>query len=186
MNLANRITCLRILLVPVFVSFLLYSYNKDSVHFRYVALSVFLLSILTDVIDGIVARALKEKTELGSFLDPLADKLLLAAAFVFLALMAELPVWVVVVTISRDVILALGWVALYVFGEEGASRIRPSISGKMTTFLQMGTILLFLLDVHHIYYDYVRYLMYTMIGVTILSTLGYILEGGRRLNEEGS
>lgn len=185
MNLANRITCFRILLIPVFVSFLLYSHTKDSVNFRYAALSVFLVSIVTDAIDGFLARRLGQKTELGSFLDPLADKLLMATAFLLLALMGKVPVWVVIVTISRDAILVIGWAILYIFGQEGADVIRPSTLGKITAFLQMGTVLLFLLDVHHLYYNYIRYLMYTMVGVTIASTLSYILEGSRRLNEGG-
>lgn len=182
MNLANRITFLRILFIPVFVIFLLYSHNKDSVHFRYVALLIFFVSILTDAIDGLIAQIRKEKTELGSFLDPLADKFLLATAFVLLVLMGEVPVWVAIVIISRDAILLIGWMVLCVFGQEGAAVIRPSALGKITTFLQMMTVLLLLLDVHHVYYSYIRYLMYTMIGVTITSTLTYVFEGGRRLD----
>lgn len=182
MNLATRITCLRILLIPVFVGLLLYSYNKDSLHFRYAALFIFILSMLGDLIDGFIARIRGEKTELGSFLDPLADKFLLATAFVLLALMKEVPIWVVIVVVSRDAILTLGWMILYIFGKAGAAAVRPSALGKMTTFLQMTTVLLFLLDVSHLYYSYLRYLMYTMVGMTFASTFSYLFEGSRRLN----
>lgn len=181
MNLATRITCLRILFIPVFFSLLLYSHNKGSLHFRYAALGLFLLLILGDLIDGFIARIRQEETELGSLLDPLADKVLLFTAFILLALMDELPVWVVIVVILRDFILVLGWMILYIFGKEGVAFIRPSALGKITTLLQMTTVLLFLLDSHHLYYAYLKYLLYTMVGVTIASCFSYLFKRSRLL-----
>lgn len=181
MNLATRITCLRILFIPVFLSLLIYSHNKGSLHLRYAALSLFLLLILSDLIDGFIARIRQEETELGSLLDPLADKALLSTAFILLVLMDELPVWVSIIVILRDLILGLGLMILYIFGKDSVAFIRPSALGKITTLLQMMTVSFFLLDSHHIYYAYLKYLLYTMVLVSIASFFSYLFERSRLL-----
>lgn len=182
MSLPNKLTVLRILIIPFVVGFLIYSHNKGVVVFRHIAAFLFFVSALTDAIDGFIARGWGQGTELGRFLDPLADKLLILTTFVILTLMKEIPVLVAVVVISRDVILTIGWVSLYLFANKGAAFIRPSLLGKATAFLQMFTLLLFLLDAQQRWYSYIRYIMWPMVILTIFSTLEYIQEGSRRLN----
>ncbi len=105
MGLANWLTLLRILLIPVFVSLLVYRQRGTG------ARSSFWPRRLTDLLDGYVARRRGSQSRLGAFLDPLADKLLLMASFVTLTWLKALPFWIAAVVISRDVILAIGALA---------------------------------------------------------------------------
>src|ERR671935_1229584 len=105
MGLANWLTVLRILLIPVFVSLLVY--RKPGL-----ALVVFVAAALTDLLDGYVARRQGLASRLGAFLDPLADKLLLIASFVTLTWLKALPFWITAVVFSRDVMLIVGAVLI--------------------------------------------------------------------------
>ena len=133
MNLPNYITLARIVLIPFFVNFMIYGYYGA-------ALAVFITACVTDALDGMIARLTKQKTELGAFLDPMADKLLIVAAFVTLVLLGMLPVWLVIIVVSRDIILVLGSIVIYF--TDHAFKARPSIIGKVTTVLQLVVVLL--------------------------------------------
>lgn len=150
MSFADKITSIRILLIPFFVSLLFY-FNQENSYLRYVIVGVFGLAVLTDFFDGFLARIKKEKSEIGAIIDPLADKLLLLTAFISLyALRATLPLKfsiplvVVLVVVSRDCIILFGVLVLHLLKIE--LRIFPSLWGKFTTFFQMITILSVLLD----------------------------------------
>ena len=106
MNLPNYITLLRVILIPFFINLMIYGYYVE-------ALLVFLAACTTDGLDGFLARVLKQKTELGAFLDPMADKLLILSAFVTLAMFGKLPFWLVIIVISRDAILTMGGLIIY-------------------------------------------------------------------------
>ena len=136
MTLPNYITLIRVILIPFFINLMIYGYYRE-------ALGVFLVACLTDALDGMIARLTKTKTELGALLDPIADKLLILAAFVTLVLLGLLPIWLVIIVISRDVILVLGSLVIYVMGFE--LKARPTILGKATTVLQLFTVTLSLL-----------------------------------------
>jgi cardiolipin synthase (CMP-forming) len=133
---ANQLTILRMLFVPCFVILLIYGYPKS-------AAVVFLLAGLTDGLDGLLARKLQQKTVLGSFLDPMADKILLTAAFVTLTipsvpLMLHIPTWLTVLTISRDLIIAVSVLVIHLQTQH--SSFPPSILGKCTTAVQLLTV----------------------------------------------
>jgi cardiolipin synthase len=133
MNLPNYITLARIVLIPFFVNFMIYGYYGA-------ALAVFVAACVTDALDGMIARLTNQKTELGAFLDPMADKLLIVAAFVTLVLLGMLPVWLVIIVVSRDIILVLGSIVIYFTDHE--FKARPSIIGKATTVLQLVVVML--------------------------------------------
>lgn len=136
LTIPNLITLVRILLTPLFISLLLQgNYRK--------AFMVFILAVVTDVADGLTARVWQQKSPLGTFLDPLADKLLLSSAYLTLGVFRLIPPWLVVVVFSRDLVLALGVLLLKIF--EYPVVIRPSLAGKITAALQMATVLLTLL-----------------------------------------
>lgn len=169
MNLPNAITLVRIILIPFFVDLMIYGYHGS-------ALVVFMVAGLTDALDGALARLLKKQTELGAFLDPLADKLLILAAFVTLVALDRIPVWLAVIVISRDVILAMGSLVLAIMGH--AVKVMPSLLGKATTVLQLAlvTAALFIM-----YYEQewpvMEALEWTTAGLTIASGGQYVLRG---------
>ncbi len=128
MNLPNTITIIRAILIPFFVDLMIYGYYRP-------ALYVFLVACLTDALDGLIARLTHTQTELGAFLDPVADKLLIVSSFITLALLGPIPIWLVIIVVSRDIILTLGSLVIYFTGHSLA--IKPSPAGKITTFLQL-------------------------------------------------
>jgi cardiolipin synthase len=136
LTIPNLITLFRILLTPLFLIFLLQkNYPR--------ALIVFMVAGLSDMADGLVARAWKQKSPLGAFLDPMADKLLMATSFVALGIFRLIPPWLAVVVISRDVILTVGTIILKL--ADAPLVIRPSLAGKLTTTLQIATVFFVLL-----------------------------------------
>jgi len=135
-NLPNLITTLRLLLLPVFLTLLVYRLQGA-------ALAVLLAAALSDALDGLIARRLNQKTSIGSFLDPLADKLLSVCGFVTLAFLGPIPAWFVIVVISRDVIISLGALVLYI--HDGRLEIAPSLAGKAATLCQFLSLVLTLL-----------------------------------------
>lgn len=136
MNVANLITTLRLLLLPVFLTLLVYRLPGP-------ALAVLVAAALSDALDGLVARRLHQKTAIGSFLDPLADKLLSVSGFVTLSFLGPIPAWFVIIVISRDVIISLGSLVLYL--HDGRLEIAPTLTGKAAMLCQFLTLVLTLL-----------------------------------------
>jgi cardiolipin synthase len=129
LTLANQLTILRIMLIPAFVLLLVYGYLGAS-------LLVFMFAGITDALDGLIARWSGQRTSLGAWLDPMADKLLLVTTFIVLTipvipLTNHLPLWLTVIVISRDVVII--FVVAIVNLAMGPRTFRPSIWGKMTT-----------------------------------------------------
>jgi len=174
MSLADKVSSIRIILIPVFVSLLIYS--RYYPFLKIVAVVVFILAILSDFFDGLVARIKKEKSELGQIIDPLADKLLLLSAFVTLYLLHfNIYLWLVLVVVSRDLIILLGFSILHFLKIEVT--ISPSVWGKLTTFFQMFVALWILLGVP--YYFFVSFLA---VMFTVISGIDYFLRGAKALN----
>lgn len=174
MNWANRVTIFRILLVPVFVTSILY-YNLG------LAIAVFMTAAATDALDGYLARSRGEKTRLGAILDPIADKMLLVSAFISLSMVSGLPdhlrmpVYVPMVVISRDVIILLGAVVIYM--NNGSIEVRPTGISKVTTFFQMLTIVSVLFGFVHS-----AWIWNTAVLLTVISGIGYIKIGSLQIN----
>ena len=174
MTLANRITVLRIVLIPVFGVLFLEQGNDPLM--KKAMLAVFSLAIFTDMLDGLMARIRKERTPLGTFLDPLADKLLLTASFVLLTYRGDIPLWAFVVIFSRDLIIVLGWTIVYIL--TSSSKIEPRASGKFTTFLQMSAVIALLFPVP---IPFANWIVRAMVLATVVSAVDYILVGSRNL-----
>lgn len=181
LTLANKLSIGRILLVPVFIATMLY-YTPEKDYLRLLAIGILLVAIFSDALDGYIARVKGERTKLGTFLDPLADKLLLISAFICLSIVKTLPAqlklapWIVIIVISRDVIIVLGSAIVYMIN--GKLNISPTRLGKITAALQMLTVLMLLLKLA-IFYP----IAYLMILFTLLSGLDYIRIGGRLFSE---
>jgi CDP-diacylglycerol--glycerol-3-phosphate 3-phosphatidyltransferase len=144
MTTANKITILRILLVPFFIVQVLYYVSGSGEWHRHLALATFALAAVSDGIDGFIARRFNQRSDLGAILDPLADKLLLVSGIVLLSLHHEeylphLPLSLSATVISRDVLLLLGLVVIHYVG--GKVVVRPHLTGKVATVLQMTCVL---------------------------------------------
>jgi len=178
MNIPNFLTLLRIILVPAIVIFLI----QDE-YFK--ALIVFVAAGLTDALDGALARLLNQQSEIGAFLDPLADKILLSTSFIALSIFGLIPSWLTVVVISRDIIILMGIMILSMMSID--YEIKPVFVSKITTALQIGTVFLALLlksFSFHItnYYDVVTPVSWLTAAFTLLSGIVYIIKGIRILN----
>lgn len=180
MNLANFITLFRIAIIPAFVILLLN-------HQPYLPFFLFSLAIVTDGLDGIAARIQKRKTKLGSVLDPLADKLLLASAYITLAILKLVPLWVVIVVFSRDLVLFLGWLKIYF--STGVSTVIPTILGKATAVLQMSVVFLVLLFssgylAEEKWLVIKPFILSVMVLFTVISGIDYSFRGIRLIGKE--
>ena len=184
MNLANRITVSRIALVPVFVVSMLY-YSAERPFLHLAALVVFVAACLTDALDGFFARKRSEITELGSYIDPIADKLLLLSGFLSLSLIhglpeaMHMPAWVTISVISRDVVIVIG--SVLIFFTKGALKPKPIFLSKVTTVVQMAALFGALVSAPET-------LRLALNGLTVFFTVWsgalYVHMGGRMLQEE--
>ncbi len=141
MNIANKISTFRILTVPFFIACLLY-YSPSKDYLRFFALFIFVLAVFSDAIDGFIARKRRQYSPAGTILDPLADKVLLMSAFIFLYLIdtgIRFPLWVSLIVLSRDAIILLGIITILMVRQK--LEIKPTIWGKLTTVFQMLSVI---------------------------------------------
>ena len=182
MSFANKITIFRILSVPFFITTLVY-YTPQKDYLRFIALSIFILAIISDVIDGYIARTRNQKTQAGAILDPIADKILLITAFIFLYRISnqyfdiKLPLLIVLIVIFRDAILLLGGGIIILTNQE--NKIGPTWWGKISTFLQMMTILSLLLKL-----NISPFLWNVAIAFTVISGIDYLKKGTGMFNKQ--
>ena len=180
LTVANQITLLRIILIPAFVLLVVYGYLGA-------ALITFVVAGLTDVLDGLIARLASQRTSLGAWLDPMADKLLLVTTFIVLTLpdlplTNHLPLWLTVVVISRDVVI-IGVVAIVNLAV-GPRTFRPSMLGKATTAAFILT------SVAVMFFNYRREMspvvelgIWLSLGLTLVSSADYFFRLRRLINE---
>ncbi len=182
----NLLTMFRMALIPVFVSLLF------SRKFSW-ALGVFVLAGLTDGLDGLLARRLNQGSQLGTILDPIADKLLLVTSFIVLSVPAiapqpmprhfPIPFWVTVVVISRDIFIIVGAAAINIV--TGFSKFRPSMLGKINTTVQILAIAAILIAASYPSLSgYLPTVYTTVFGFAVLSGVHYIFFASRLVNEE--
>lgn len=182
-SIPNILTLLRILLTPLFIILILK-------HVYAQALLVFALAGISDALDGFIARCFDQRTLLGAYLDPLADKLLLVSSFVCLGVMKVLPAWLAVIVITRDIIIVLGIAILTI--TEKAYDVQPSMVSKCTTAVQLITIMVILvhqsfgLNQSFGWLNLVLTPLYWLVaGLTIFTGLHYIYLGMGILQEDG-
>jgi cardiolipin synthase (CMP-forming) len=174
LTIPNLITLFRIILTPLLIIFLIQgNYRK--------ALAVFILAGVSDLADGLIARTWQQKSRLGSYLDPLADKILMSASFVTLSIYHQIPSWLTVVVLSRDVALAMGVVVFQL--ADIPLRIRPSLAGKWTTTFQLITVGFVLLNKIWAFPPLVLPIFFWITGIlTTVSGLQYFYRGIKQMN----
>jgi cardiolipin synthase len=162
LTIPNVLTIIRILTIPVFLVLLFAD--------RYgAALIVFIFGGFTDFFDGLAARWMNQKTTLGAYLDPLADKLLILSSYVVFGLIEALPAWFVILVISRDILIVVGYGLIYLLVKRKLE-VRPTVIGKWSTTLQLLTlgVALALLHDREIVPSVLREVL---IGVTAIATV---------------
>lgn len=165
---------MRIVIIPVFITSIVYN------RYRY-ALYLFAFAAVTDVLDGLLARLTDQKTPLGTFLDPLADKFLLVTAFIVFAVYGWIPKWLAIAVISRDLIVVIGWFLLFMLTDN--SRVEPAIMGKAAIALQVLTLAYVLLSVNFSALPPAPNSFFALTAsVTCLSGLQYIFRGFKSAN----
>ena len=186
MTTANKVTILRILLIPFFVVELIYYVETGNQVHRLLAILTFAITAILDGVDGYIARRYNQRSELGAFLDPLADKLLLVSGVVVLSfdhepLLGQIPLWLTGTIIGRDLLILIGMVVIQF--TVGKVAVRPHIIGKAATVLQMIAIFWVLLK-----WDQdggMRWNEFWTIGAAIctgISGLLYVWDGVRQVS----
>lgn len=178
MNLPNKLTMFRVILIPFFVFFLLApclgSYGK------YVAVAIFIVASLTDLADGKIARKYNLVTNFGKFMDPLADKLLVSAAFICLVDLKLLDAWIVIVIISREFVIS----GFRLVASDNGLVLAASYWGKFKTTFQMIMVILLILDLPGQFFHVLGVVVtYVALALTIISLLDYLIKNRGVLKE---
>ncbi len=172
----NQITFLRLGFLPFFL--ILISYER----YKW-ALLVLVVAGLSDAVDGILARKLNQRSPLGAYLDPIADKLLLSSSFIILAFKQKLAWWLTIIVLSRDVLILM--VAVVILLVSGYRPFPPSIYGKVTTGLQIILIFMIVLSEAYPQLGFARIdrvLIYAVTAITVFSAFHYSFTTSRRLS----
>ncbi len=168
MNLPNKLTMFRVILIPFFVVFLLVditSYDK------WIALAIFVIASLTDLLDGKIARKYNLVTNFGKFMDPLADKLLVCSALICLIELAKIPSWIVIVIIAREFIIS----GFRLVASDNGVVIAASYWGKFKTTFQMVMICLMIADIEALKL-LTTITMWVAVVLTVISLADYLIK----------
>ena len=177
MNLPNKLTTLRVIMIPFFVFFLLWQ-NGENRTFRMIALALFIIASLTDLLDGKIARKYNLVTNFGKFMDPLADKLLVCSALICLIELNALPAWMVIVIISREFIIS----GFRLIAADNGVVIAASYWGKFKTTFQMVSVVLLILDIQALAFV-TTICVWIALLLTIVSLVDYIYKNHKILTE---
>ena len=177
MNLPNKLTTLRVIMIPFFVFFLLWQ-NGENRTFRIIALALFIIASLTDLLDGKIARKYNLVTNFGKFMDPLADKLLVCSALICLIELNALPAWMVIIIISREFIIS----GFRLIASDNGVVIAASYWGKFKTTFQMVSVVLLILDIQALAFV-TTICVWIALVLTIVSLVDYIYKNHKILTE---
>jgi cardiolipin synthase (CMP-forming) len=172
----NQITFLRLGFLPLFLILVLYE------EYRW-ALLVLVITAFTDALDGLLARTLHQKSALGAYLDPIADKLLLSSSFIVLAMEKKIGWWLTILVLSRDVLLLV--VAAVILIIQGYRPFPPSLLGKSTTFFEIGLVFFVVLTAaypNELTGFLIHYLAYAVAALVVISGFHYAFVVARRLH----
>ncbi|MBT9779571.1 CDP-diacylglycerol--glycerol-3-phosphate 3-phosphatidyltransferase [Clostridium sp. MCC353] len=177
MNLPNKLTVLRVILIPFFVACLMIGGGENRA-LRYAAVVIFIIASLTDMLDGKIARKYNLVTNFGKFMDPLADKLLVCSALICLVELGQLPAWMVVIIISREFIIS----GFRLVASDNGIVIAASYWGKFKTTFQMIAVVLLILDIEAIGILTTACVWIALI-LTVVSLIDYIAKNHKILTE---
>ena len=177
MNLPNKLTILRVIMIPVFVLFMLTGLGGTAS--KWIALALFIIASLTDLLDGHLARKHNLVTNFGKFMDPLADKLLVCAAMICLVENGQLPSWIVIVIISREFIIS----GFRLIASDNGVVIAASYWGKFKTVFQMIMICMMIADIA-VFSILTKIIMWIALILTVVSLVDYLIKNKDVIKEQ--
>ena len=177
MNLPNKLTVLRVCMIPFFVVMLLLNGGENQTY-RYIAAAIFIVASLTDMLDGKIARKYNLVTNFGKFMDPLADKLLVCSALICLVDLKQLPAWMVIVIISREFIIS----GFRLVASDNGIVIAASYWGKFKTTFQMISVILLIVRIPALTV-LAQICVWTALVLTVISLVDYIAKNHKVLTE---
>ena len=179
MNLPNKLTTFRVILIPFFVFFML-APNMTGIN-HYIAAAIFIVASLTDLLDGKIARKYNLVTNFGKFMDPLADKLLVCSAMICLIQTGQLAAWIVVIIIAREFIIS----GFRLIPSDNGVVIAASYWGKFKTTFQMLMVIVLILNVQMPFFQILgKILTYAALILTVVSLIDYIVKNKDVLKEQ--
>ena len=179
MNLPNKLSIFRVILIPFFVFFMLAPYFPDNG--KYIAVAIFIIASLTDMLDGKIARKYNLVTNFGKFMDPLADKLLVCSAMICLVATGQLASWIVIIIISREFIIS----GFRLIAADNGIVIAASYWGKFKTVFQMLMIIVLILDIQNAGFQVLGVILtYVALVLTVVSLIDYIVKNKQVLKEQ--
>ena len=176
MNLPNKLTTFRVVLIPFFIFFLMTELIPFS---KWVALALFCIASLTDFFDGYLARKWNMVTNFGKFMDPLADKLLVCSAIIAFTAMDRMPAWIVIIIVAREFIIS----GFRLIAAEKGVVIAASYWGKFKTASQMFMIILLIINIDVLFIPG-QVLMYIALALTVISLIDYIVKNKDVMKDE--
>lgn len=179
MNLPNKLTIFRVILIPFFVFFLLVPNVVP--YSNYIAVAIFIVASLTDLLDGKIARKYNLVTNFGKFMDPLADKLLVCSAMICLIQTGQLAAWIVVIIIAREFIIS----GFRLIASDNGIVIAASYWGKFKTTFQMLMVIVLILDIQNQVFQILgTVLIYISLALTVISLIDYVVKNKDVLKEQ--
>ena len=179
MNLPNKLTVLRVIMIPFFVVFMLMDITGAAD--KWIALAIFIVASLTDLLDGKIARKYNLVTNFGKFMDPLADKLLVSAAMICMIEKGMLASWIVIIIISREFIIS----SFRLVASDGGIVIAASYWGKFKTVFQMMMIIVLIMDLGGVFDIIGTALVWIALVLTIVSLVDYVIKNKQVLTQGG-
>ena len=179
MNLPNKLTIIRVCLIPFFVAALLFDHGENYT-MRIAANVLFIVASLTDLFDGKIARKYNLVTNFGKFMDPLADKLLVCSSLICLIELGQLPAWVVIIIISREFIIS----GFRLVAADNGVVIAASYWGKFKTTFQMIAVILLIFDIQALTLV-TNIVVVIAVALTIISLVDYVMKNRKILTEGG-
>lgn len=179
MNLPNKLTLFRVVLIPFFVFFLLAPYFEG--YGNYIAVAIFIVASIMDFLDGKIARKYNLVTNFGKFMDPLADKLLVCSALICLIQLELIPAWVVIIIIAREFIIS----GFRLVASDNGVVIAASYWGKFKTAFQMLTVIVLILNIPNKVFTILgTVLIYVSLALTVISLIDYIAKNKDVLKDQ--
>lgn len=179
MNLPNKLTVLRVIMIPFFVLFMLTGWGGAAN--KWICLILFVVASLTDFLDGYIARRDNLVTNFGKFMDPLADKLLVCSAMICLIPLERIPAWIVIIIIAREFIIS----GFRLVASDNGIVIAASYWGKFKTNFQMFMVIFMILNYGGVFHIITQALMWIALALTIISLADYIIKNKQVLTDGG-